>query len=125
MTTQEQLSERLLSEGLVRLADLPTKLPPARNGKLMHRSVGWRWVKKGLSGRSGDRVKLEAILVGRTWFTSMLAVARFFSRLSEDLVADQVESSDRRPCDASIAVLAVRGLWPSSPEPDRDLGEDA
>jgi hypothetical protein len=75
--TSPAMAERLMAEGLKSLVEIAASLPPV-NGKRVSTSSILRWVLRGKSG-----VKLEAIrLHGGSWFSSMPAVARFASALT-------------------------------------------
>ena len=63
----------VLSEDLIRLADLPARLPRTRKGKQVHHNSVYRWWAKGVAG-----IKLETIIVSGERFTSSEAVQRFF-----------------------------------------------
>ena len=64
----------VLSEDLIRLADLPSRLPRTRKGKQVHHNSVYRWWAKGVAG-----IKLETIIVSGERFTSAEAVQRFFA----------------------------------------------
>ena len=76
---------RLLGEGLIPLADVPRLLPLGPNGKRLHRSAPWRWVREGVEGPGRERVYLEAVRSGRRWLTSRQAVARFQASQTPEL----------------------------------------
>ncbi len=65
------------NENLIPLRDAPRHLPRRPNGKNIHVSAVYRWIKNGLSG-----VKLESLRVGGTTYTSMEALQRFALKLS-------------------------------------------
>ena len=72
------IAERLLSEGLITLADAAKLLPPTREGKPVSKSALFRWATRGKHG-----VRLEAIrLSGPGLFTSRPAIARFAAALT-------------------------------------------
>jgi hypothetical protein len=104
-------AEALLREGLVPLSDISKLVPPAASGKPMHRAVGWRWVRAGVLGPDGLRVKLAAVRVGKRWMTSRLALARFFGALtgSESAALAEVQPAIGL---ATQATLAAHGLAP-------------
>jgi hypothetical protein len=71
------MAERLIGEGLKSLEEIAQSLPPI-GGKRISTSSVLRWVLRGKAG-----VKLEAIrLHGGHWLTSMPALARFSSELT-------------------------------------------
>jgi hypothetical protein len=63
-------------EDLVLLSDTP-KILPKRNGKAVHLSACYRWMRQGLSG-----VRLETVLIGGQRFTSKQALNRFWHRVT-------------------------------------------
>lgn len=64
-----------------------------RRFKVSHPTV-WRWVLRGLPGPDGQRVRLEALRVGRRWMTSLEAAQRFFAATTPDL-ADEPAAAPR------------------------------
>ena len=84
MNTCEILDERPFP-----LSEIPAHVPKKR-GRKVHRSTGFRWAGRGVRG-----VRLETVRVGRTQFTSVAALRRFFERLTQrDVLA---ASSYRTP----------------------------
>jgi hypothetical protein len=76
-STSPAIAERLISEGLVSLAEIAAMLPPVRGKKTSSSSV-FRWIVHGKEG-----VKLEGIrLHGSGFWTSKPALARFASALT-------------------------------------------
>jgi hypothetical protein len=76
----------IASEKLLTLANAALLRPLRRDGKATHVSTVHRWITTGIRG-----VKLEAVRIGGTWFTSIQAVQRFADRLTE------LGSQDRSP----------------------------
>src|SRR5688572_1327869 len=114
MSNHQQLAATLLSERLIPVDEVPSIVPTARNGRPMHRSAVWRWVSKGLRGPVGERVRLEAVRIGRRWVTSHEGLARFFARLtpdpgSSDLAARPTSAPALR--ESTRSTLARHGLW--------------
>jgi hypothetical protein len=66
----------MTQETLIPLREVPRLLPPHPNGKRVHISACYRWISRGVRG-----VKLEAIRVGGTTYTSLEALQRFSDRL--------------------------------------------
>ena len=67
----------LLDEELVNVKTLPNILEP-RNGKKVHLSAIYRWLKTGLSG-----VKLESVVIANERFTTKEALNRFWVKVTE------------------------------------------
>jgi hypothetical protein len=64
-------------ENLIAIRDVPRRLPPRPNGKLLHISAVYRWTLRGLKG-----VRLETVRIGGTTYTSREALQRFSERLT-------------------------------------------
>ena len=73
-----------LTEKLRSFAEAAQRLPALRRGKPVNPSTVWRWTTRGVRGRDGLLVRLEAIKVGGTCCTSDEALQRFFHALSAD-----------------------------------------
>ena len=66
------------------LALLARHCPPStRTGRHPHPSVLWRWVHSGLKTRDGRRVRLEATRAGSATVSSVAALRRVWSTLTE------------------------------------------
>ncbi|MBW7865444.1 MAG: DUF1580 domain-containing protein [Candidatus Hydrogenedentes bacterium] len=70
---------------LVPLADVP-RLLPAVGGKKPNISTVWRWCLRGIGG-----TKLEAVRIGRCWYTTPEAIQAF----GRALAAQSIERLDR------------------------------
>lgn len=68
----------ITNEKLIPLGKVPNQLPKQSNGKKIHISTVYRWVKRGLRG-----VYLETATIGGTTYTSIEALQRFSDRLSK------------------------------------------
>ena len=66
-------------ENLIPIRSVPRRIPPRRNGRRVHISAVYRWVSRGVRG-----VRLEAIKIGGTAYTSLEALQRFGDRLNAD-----------------------------------------
>lgn len=69
-----------------------------------HCSAVWRWARRGIMTRGGDRLRLEHIRAGGRVFTSKEALDRFFAALAQ---ADS-EYFDRRQDAAASAIPRKR-----------------
>ena len=67
----------ITSEQVLTLSEC-TKVVPRLNGKRIHPSTLWRWVRHGVRG-----VRLEHARVGNRIVTTKAAIARFAQRLAE------------------------------------------
>ena len=59
-----------------------------------HASTIWRWCRKGVKARSGERIRLEHIRAGGRIFTTAKALKCFFERVTE---ADQEHFQSDQP----------------------------
>ena len=62
-------------EQLIPIRDVPRRLPPRPTGRRVHISAVYRWIQCGIRG-----VRLEAIKLGGTTYTSIEALQRFAER---------------------------------------------
>ena len=76
----------LAREQLVPVRDIPRRLPHRPSGKRVHISACYRWLSRGVRG-----VKLEAIRIGGTTYTSIEALQRFAERLSSSTLRPLAE----------------------------------
>jgi hypothetical protein len=77
-------------EQLIPLRDAPALLPRVRRGRKIHAATIYRWVRHGRRGR-----QLEALQCGGTLCTSVEALQRFFTALTEPDAAPCVRASVR------------------------------
>lgn len=71
------------------------QLPSIRGKKPPHPMTLYRWATRGLKARSGQRIWLETIFIGRTRVTSKEALVRFFDRIN-DVDYHEVTSSQHK-----------------------------
>src|SRR5262245_26557389 len=96
------------TDHLFPLRDVPRQLPPSRRGKPVNLSTVLRWVLKGVRG-----VRLEAVMLGGTWYTSRAALREFTERLTARAVPAGVgfrpPSASRRASALAERQLEARG----------------
>lgn len=63
------------TESLIAVRDVPRRLPVRPNGRRLHVSAVYRWIQRGVGG-----VRLEAVRIGGTTYTSLEAMQRFADR---------------------------------------------
>ena len=63
------------NEQLVPIRELPNRLPRRASGRKVHISACYRWIRQGVRG-----VRLEAVKIGGTTYTSLEALQRFGDR---------------------------------------------
>ena len=68
----------IAKERLVRLSQVPKLLPPRPNGRRVHISAVYRWITRGVGG-----VRLEAIRIAGSTYTSIEAIERFANHRGE------------------------------------------
>lgn len=85
------------------------------SGKRLSPSALWRWIRVGLLlGDSGERLRLEAVCISGTWYTSRAAWTEFISRqTAAALGAAQTSSAERSP--ATEVALRKRKLLSDRP----------
>lgn len=80
------------TEDLFPLAELPAHWPALPGGKRLHRSVGYRYAKRGVGP---NKTRLETVVMGSIRYTSHEAVQRFVERLTAE--ADAAEGRAPEP----------------------------
>ncbi|MBL8815483.1 MAG: hypothetical protein JNL58_05605 [Planctomyces sp.] len=85
-------------------------IPQSSDGKSLNCSTLWRWVRRGLRGANGERIKLEVVYVGRTPHVSAEMVERFFQRVT----AARLEQAAQRDAQKDVNALELEsaGLIP-------------
>ncbi len=79
------MSVNILSENLITLQQAACRVPSSRGRKSVSFSCVLRWIKKGIPGPDGDRVRFEAIRMGGKWLTTVEALERWSMRLTPRL----------------------------------------
>ncbi|MEX2389193.1 MAG: DUF1580 domain-containing protein [Phycisphaeraceae bacterium] len=62
---------------LIPIREVPKRLPARPSGRQMHISAIYRWIQRGVRG-----VKLEAVKIGGSSYTSLEALQRFSEQLT-------------------------------------------
>jgi hypothetical protein len=97
----------LATEQLVPLQEVPRLLPPRPSGKRVHVSAVYRWAQRGVGG-----LRLEAVRVGGTTYTSREALQRF-ARTPRDDVPPPGPPDPGRERQIQDAARRVQGLLTS------------
>ena len=98
------------SERLVSISHASKSLiPPSDDGRLINPSTVYRWIRHGLEGMDGKRIRLEVVYRGQTPFTSAEAINRFFAAVTTARLA-RIERTQQRSAEVSDADLAAAGL---------------
>jgi hypothetical protein len=105
-------------ENLISLREVPRHLPTRPNGKRVHISAIYRWVSRGVRG-----VKLEAIRIGGTMYTSTEALGRFGMRLNDAARSAQLPpDSPARKRQVDQASQRLRSLLGPASTSNKDGG---
>ena len=95
---------------LVSLDHARKKLIPRRpDGKPVNASTVWRWIRKGLEGLDGQRIKLSVVYVGARPFVTQAAIDQFFQALTEARL-ERYRRADSLAADVSDEELKAAGL---------------
>ncbi len=84
-------------------------IPPSDDGRPVNPSTVYRWVRVGLEGLDGHRIRLEVTYRGQTPFTSAESIERFFAAVTTARLA-RIERTQNQAADVSDADLAAAGL---------------
>ncbi len=93
----------LKSETLLSVADVPRCLPSRPGGRRVHVSAVYRWIHRGVRC-----VRLEAVRVGGTMYTSEEALERFARRLSQSSTSALPEEQDPPSRDRRLETVTRR-----------------
>ncbi len=113
MSATQQLIDEIKAGGGIKAT------PFARQIGMASACVVHRWILKGVTGATGERVKLEAIRCDPSWVTTMGAYARFLAKLpatkaeSAPEVAEVPRATVERPVfrrEATRAAETRKGL---------------
>ena len=84
-------------------------IPQPENGKKLNCSTLWRWVRKGLAGANGERIKLQVVYVGRTPHVSAEMVREFCENVTAAKL-ERIRQQDLATAEVTTAELAAAGL---------------
>jgi len=102
--------EKLLHEQLESLTYARKHwIPKSASGKPLAPCTLFRWVKDGLEGLNGNRIRLEVLYRGQTPCTSEQAVQRFFQHITEARLTRMARTA-QRAADVTAAELEAVGL---------------
>ncbi|WP_417385645.1 hypothetical protein [Gimesia sp.] len=100
-------------EDLVPLGRARRELIPLSNsGKPVSPATTWRWINRGLTSATGDRVKLAVVMVGGRPFLTRAAVEEFFTKLTEarEVAAERDDAAHNERSVALEKQLRNKGL---------------
>ena len=97
-------------QSLVPLSVARRQLIPANpNGKPVDPSTLWRWIRKGLEGLDGNRIRLDVVYRGNAPYVAPEAVTQFFERCTQARL-ERMRRTQERCSDVSDDELAAAGL---------------
>ena len=71
----------------------PHLIPRRPDGRPVSASTIWRWVRKGLAGTDGERIRLSVVYCGSRPHVTRDAIDDFFERVTEARLANQLRST--------------------------------
>lgn len=96
------------TEHLIPIRDVPRHLPSRPTGRRVHVSAVYRWIQRGVRG-----VRLEAIRIGGSTYTSTEALQRFADSLGKPSLAEapcHVQTTASRQKRIAMAANAVGSI---------------
>jgi len=69
-------------------------IPRKPNGKPINNSTVWRWIRKGLQGLDGERIRLVVTYCGNTPYTTVDDIDDFFRAITEAKISQHQRSED-------------------------------
>ncbi|HQX50640.1 MAG TPA: hypothetical protein PLY87_16745 [Planctomycetaceae bacterium] len=84
-------------------------IPKSDSGKTVNPSTVVRWIRDGLQGLDGKRIRLEVTYRGQTPFTTQEAVQRFFAAVTDARLA-RIARTQQRADDVTDYELQSVGL---------------
>lgn len=85
------------------------KAVEAVTGRRVDPSTCWRWIRKGIAGQDGERIRLETWPIGRTVLTTEAAVQEFIAKQKQ---AKDAKAERGLDLDATVEELERHGLLP-------------
>ncbi len=76
-------TQRILCESVISLAQAARRLPGTRENQRVHPSTILRWITRGTRTLDGRTVRLEGCRCGYRWVTSVEALDRYTSTLTD------------------------------------------
>ena len=84
-------------------------IPPRPDGNPVNPSTVWRWIRKGLEGPDGERIKLSVIYCGNRPHTSPERLESFFRAVTEAKL-ERHRRSEALAADVTDDELQAAGL---------------
>ena len=89
------------------------------SGKAVNPSTVFRWIRDGLEGLDGKRIRLDVSYRGQTPYTSQEAVQRFFAAVTAARLA-RMAARQQRSADVTDDELESVGLSPNRQHSNRE-----
>lgn len=101
------------TEHLIPVGEIPNRLPRRPDGRCIHLSACYRWIKLGIRG-----IVLEAVKIGGVTYTSLEALQRFAERNSTENYPDHspTPAKHRKGRDEMLARKVAIALGIRMPE---------
>ncbi len=100
----------MVTQELVDLTTARKELIPRRpDGKPVDPSTVWRWIRKGLEGIDGERIKLAVVYAGSRPFVTSDAIDEFFRAVTEAKL-ERHRRAEELAADVSDEELQAAGL---------------
>ncbi len=84
-------------------------IPRRPDGKPVNPSTVWRWIRKGLEGLDGARIKLVVVYCGNRPHVTAQAIDDFFAAVTASKLARH-RRAEELAADATTAELEAAGL---------------
>lgn len=84
-------------------------IPPRADGQPINPSTCWRWIRKGLEGLDGERIRLEVTYVGNRPMVTQNAIDDFFQAVTEAKL-ERHRRAEELASDVTENELAAAGL---------------
>ena len=84
-------------------------IPRRTDGRPISPSTLWRWIRKGLEGRHGKRIRLTVVYCGNRPHVTARGVNKFFEAVTEARLSRHCPD-EKQPIDVTEAELKRAGL---------------
>ena len=86
-----------------------TLIPRRSDGKPVNPSTVWRWIRLGLAGADGERIKLDVVYVGNRPHVTRQTIDDFFNAITEAKLERHCRTEERA-ADVTDEDLEAAGL---------------
>jgi hypothetical protein len=95
----KDLHKAILTEELLTVAQVCSRLPGARSNRRVSPSTVTRWVLNGCPSRGGVRIKLKATRAGGRWLIAPADLDSFFAALADTNSDEDVSTAPKARTD--------------------------